>query len=171
MNLSWVGVRGMHIEDLLAASDVVVDFAARDKADLPRVLAVRAASVLKLSSDAVVDTIQSRDELGSTGIGTACRFRMRDCANKKALRLEQPLDYQAIDSEPVDIVSCCCYPPFSQLKQLNALAVITGKLRDKGVLERVRSATDAVELYRAIRHSAARRRANQPRQLQMAAAA
>jgi hypothetical protein len=37
----------MHIEDLLSASDVVVDFAARDKADLLRALAARAASVLK----------------------------------------------------------------------------------------------------------------------------
>jgi hypothetical protein len=50
----------LHIEDLLSASDVVVDFAARDKADLLRAPAARAARVLKLSSDAVADTIQRR---------------------------------------------------------------------------------------------------------------
>jgi hypothetical protein len=40
-------------------------------------------------------------------------------------------------------------PAFSQLERLHALAA--HKLRDKGVLERVRSAANAVELYRAIR--------------------
>jgi len=145
----------MHIEYLLSASDVVVDFAARDKADLLRALAARAARVLKLSSDAVADTIQRRDELGSTGIGNGVSIphaRLRELKKPFGLlaRLQRPLEYQAIDGEPVDIVFMLLLPAFSQLEQLNALAVVARKLRDQGVLERLRCAANAVELYRAI---------------------
>jgi PTS system nitrogen regulatory IIA component len=65
-------------------------------------------------------------------------------------RLKRPLEYQAIDGEPVDIVFMLLLPAFSQLEQLNALAVVARKLRDQGVLERLRRAANAVELYRAI---------------------
>jgi PTS system nitrogen regulatory IIA component len=145
----------MHIEDLLSASDVVVDFAARDKADLLRAPAARAASVFKLSSDAVADTMQRRDELGSTGIGNGVSIphaRLRELKKPFGLlaRLKRPLEYQAIDGEPVDIVFMLLLPAFSQLEQLNALAVVARKLRDQGVLERLRRAANAVELYRAI---------------------
>ncbi len=144
----------MHIEDLLSASDVVVDFAARDKADLLRAPAARAASVFKLSSDAVADTMQRRDELGSTGIGNGVSTPQARPRLEKPfgllVRLKQPLDYQVIDSEPVDIVFMLVLPAFSQLEQLIALAVVARKLRDQGVLERLRSAANVEELYRAI---------------------
>ena len=145
----------MHIEDLLSASDVVVDFSARDKADLLRALAARAARVLKLGSDAVADTIERRDELGSTGIGNGVSIphaRLRELKKPSGLlaRLKRPLESQAIDGEPVDIVFMLLLPAFSQLEQLNALAVVARKLRDQGVLERLRCAANAVELYRAI---------------------
>jgi PTS system nitrogen regulatory IIA component len=145
----------VQIEDLLAASDVVVDFAARDKADLLQALAVRAARLLKLNPDAVADAMQRRDELGSTGIGNGVSIphaRLREIKQPFGLlaRLKQPLDYQAIDGEPVDIVFMLLLPAFSQLEQLNALAVVARKLRDEAVLKRARSAANALELYRAV---------------------
>jgi nitrogen PTS system EIIA component len=66
------------------------------------------------------------------------------------VRLNQPLDYQDIDSEPVDIVFMLLLPAFFHLEQLIAYAVVARKLRDQGVLERLRSAANAVELYRAV---------------------
>jgi len=84
-----------------------------------------------------------------------CRYRMRDCGSQKKpfgllARLRQPLDYQAIDGEPVDIVCMLLLPAFSQLEQFNAYAVVTRKLRDQDLLKRVCGASNAVELYRAI---------------------
>ena len=145
----------MQIEDLLAASDVIVDFAARDKADLLQALAVRAARLLKLNPNTVADAMHRRDELGSTGIGNGVSIphaRLRELKKPFGLlaRLKQPLDYQAIDGEPVDIVFMLLLPAFSQLEQLNALAVVARKLRDEGVLKRVRSAANALELFRAV---------------------
>jgi len=113
------------------------------------------ATVLKLPPDTVADTIQRRDELGSTGIGDGASIphaRLRQLKKPFGLlaRLKQPLDYQAIDGEPVDIVFMLLLPAFSQLEQLNALAVVAGKLRDQGVLKRLRAANNAVELYRGV---------------------
>jgi nitrogen PTS system EIIA component len=122
---------------------------------LLRAPAARAASVFKLSSDAVADTMQRRDELGSTGIGNGVstpQARPRELKKPFGLlvRLKLPLDYQVIDGEPVDIVFMLVLPAFSQLEQLIALAVVARKLRDQGVLERLRSAANVDELYRAI---------------------
>jgi hypothetical protein len=60
---------------------VVVDFAARDKADFLRALAARAARVLKLSSDAVADKSKGAMSSALRVLETVCRSRMRDCAN------------------------------------------------------------------------------------------
>jgi nitrogen PTS system EIIA component len=116
---------------------------------LPRALAARATSVIKLSSDAVADTRQRRDELGSTGIGNGVSIphaRLREL--KKPFGLLDRLNH--IDSEPVDIVFMLLLPAFFHLEQLIAYAVVARKLRDQGVLERLRSAANAVELYRAV---------------------
>jgi PTS system nitrogen regulatory IIA component len=91
------------------------------------------------------------DELVSTGIGNGVSIphaRLREIKKPFGLlaRLKQPLDYQAIDGEPVDIVFMLLLPAFSQLEQLNALAVVARKLRDEAVLKRARSAANALEL-------------------------
>ena len=65
-------------------------------------------------------------------------------------RLKQPVDYQAIDGQPVDLVFMLLLPASAQLDQLNALATVARKLRDQTVLRRARIAGNASELYRAL---------------------
>ena len=145
----------MKIKDLLAPSDVLVDFAASNKRELLNILAARAANGLKLSTDSVVSDIQKRDELGSTGIGGGVSIphaRLREVQRPCGLlaRLKQPVDYQAIDGQPVDLVFMLLLPTSSQLDQRNALATVARKLRDQTVLRRARIAGSASELYRAM---------------------
>lgn len=145
----------MQIKDFLSASEVVVDFPASDKADLLRGLATRAASTLKLPGAAVVRSIQVRDELGSTGIGNGVcipHARLQQLKRPFGLlaRLKQPIAYQAIDDQPVDIVFLLLLPAAPQSDQLNVLAAVARKLRDQAVLRRARSATGATELYQAL---------------------
>jgi nitrogen PTS system EIIA component len=166
----------MHIEDLLSASDVVVDFAARDKADLLRAPAARATSVFKLSSDAVADTMQRRDELGSTGIGNGVstpQARPRELKKPFGLlvRLKLPLDYQVIDSEPVHIVLCWCYPPFASSSNSLRLRSSPASFVPKACLNAFAAPPMWMSSIVPSRYRSARRRANQLRQRQVAAAA
>ena len=146
----------MKIKDFLAPSDVAIDVRARDKPGLLKDLAGRAASTLKLPTSIVVREILKRDELGSTGIGGGVSIphaRLREVKQPYGLlaRLRQPIDFESIDGQPVDIVFLLLLPASSQLEQLNALAAVARKLRDPQLLRELRTATTAAELFRRIR--------------------
>jgi PTS system nitrogen regulatory IIA component len=145
----------MRIKDFLAPSDVAIEVRASDKASLLKDLAARAASALDLPADAVAREIEKRDELGSTGIGGGvslphARFREVKKPFGLLVRLKQPIDFDAIDAQPVDIVFLLVLPAASQLDQLNALASVARKLRDREVLQKLRAATSGTEFYRAV---------------------
>ena len=145
----------MKIKDFLSASDVAIDVRATDKAGLLKDLAARAASALGLSPEALAIEVEKRDELGSTGIGSGvsmphARFREVTKPFGLLVRLKQPIDFDAIDAQPVDIVFLLVLPAASQLDQLNALAAVARKLRDHEVLQKLRNANSITELYRAV---------------------
>jgi PTS system nitrogen regulatory IIA component len=145
----------MKIKELLSPSDVAIDFRAADKAGLLRQLAARAAAALNLQADAVASEIEKRDELGSTGLGGGisiphARFREVKKPFGLLVRLSQPIEFEAIDGQPVDLVFLLLLPAASQLDQLNALAAVARKLRDREVLAKMRSATSTTALYRSV---------------------
>jgi PTS system nitrogen regulatory IIA component len=144
----------MDIRVFLSAADVAIDVRAADKAGVLKELAARAAAALNLPVDVVASEIEKRDELGSTGIGRGVAIphaRLREVRQALALlaRLKSPIEFDAIDGEPVDLVFLLLLPAASQLDQLNCLAAVARKLRDTDVLGNMRSATSTTELYRA----------------------
>ena len=145
----------MKIKDFLSASDVAVDVRASDKSALLKELAGRAAVALDLPADEVSTEIERRDELGSTGIGGGVSIphaRLREVKKPFGVfvRLKSPIEFDAIDGRPVDLVFLLMLPASSQLEQLNALAAVARRLRDPAVLKKLREASTSGELYRAI---------------------
>jgi PTS system nitrogen regulatory IIA component len=145
----------MKIKELLSPSDVAIDVRAGDKAGLLRQLAARAAAALNLQADAVASEIEKRDELGSTGLGGGisiphARFREVKKAFGLLVRLSRPIEFEAIDGRPVDLVFLLLLPAAAQLDQLNALAAVARKLRDADVLRKLRAANSIAELYSAV---------------------
>ena len=125
----------MNIGDFLSAADVAVDVRTADKAGLLKELAARAAAVVRLPPEIVVTEIAKRDELGSTGIGGGVAIphaRLREVKSPFALlaRLKMPIEFDAVDNRPVDLVFLLLLPASSQLDQLNALAAVA---REHGV--------------------------------------
>jgi PTS system nitrogen regulatory IIA component len=148
----------MKIVDFLSLSDVAIDVRARDKAGLLKELAGRAASTLQLPVSTVAEEIEKRDELGSTGIGSGVSIphaRLREVTKVFGFlaRLRQPIDFESIDGQPVDLVFLLLLPASSQLDQLNALAAVARKLRDSQLLQELRAATTAAELFEVITRS------------------
>jgi PTS system nitrogen regulatory IIA component len=144
----------MKIKDFLSPSDVAIDIRPSDKVGLLKELAGRAASALNLPADVVASEIERRDELGSTGLGGGiaiphARFREVKKPLGLLVRLQQPIEFDAIDGQPVDLVFLLLLPAASQLDQLNALAAVARRLRDTDVVRRLRAANSSMELYRA----------------------
>jgi PTS system nitrogen regulatory IIA component len=144
----------MKISQFLSPSDVAIEVQARDKSDLLKMLSSRAALTLKLPVGVVVSEIKRRDELGSTGIGGGvaiphARFREVKKPFGLLVRLKRPIEFDAIDVQPVDIIFLLLLPASSQLDQLIALAAVARRLRDPDVLRKLREATNPTDFYQA----------------------
>jgi nitrogen PTS system EIIA component len=145
----------MEITDFLSSADIVIDVRASDKARLLRQLSAQAASGLGLDPDEVSNLIIKREELGSTGVGNGvalphARFPGLKAAFGLLARLRHGIDFEAIDDRPVDIVFLLLLPETGDGAQLNALASVARALRDPDALRRLRRASDAQAVYRAI---------------------
>ena len=145
----------MKIGDFLSPDHVRVDVRASDKGRLLHELSAQAATALGLDVQEISGQIDKREELGSTGVGNGVALphaRLQGLKSPFGLlaRLRQPIDFAAIDERPVDIVFLLLLPNTADSSQLNALACVARTLRNEHVLQRVRSASDASSLFRAV---------------------
>src|SRR5262249_27521408 len=130
----------------------LVDVRASDKTQLLEELARRAATTLNLAAERISAEILKREELGSTGTGGGVAIPHARIQGLKRtfgilVRLKKPIDFQAVDSKPVDLVFFLLLPAESAGVQLNALASVARKLRDAARLRSLRSAGGTADLY------------------------
>jgi PTS system nitrogen regulatory IIA component len=147
----------MDIKDFLSPDHALIDVRASDKAGLLQDLSSRAALALNLAVDRIAAELLKREELGTTGTGGGIALphaRMPEVTRPFGMlvRLKRPMDFDAIDSKPVDIVFLLLLPAAAECDQVQALAGVARKLRNPNSLQRLRGAADAAELYRAIVH-------------------
>lgn len=140
------------ISDFLAPTHVVADVRSSSKQHLLQGLAQRAGAALDLSADEVLSALLKREELGSTGVGRGVALpHARLPTVKKPFgamaRLKQPVDFDAIDGQPVDLVFLLLLPAPPEPDHLVALASIARKLKVPETLDRLRRAKTADELY------------------------
>ena len=145
----------MKVADFLSPASALVEAHALGKAGLLTELAERAARAVGLEAAPVVTAILAREELGSTGVGGGiaiphARLGGIDEPYGLLARLQRPIDFAAIDGEPVDVVFLLLTSDKPKADQLSALACATRALRDPGTLARLRAARTGPELYAAI---------------------
>jgi len=145
----------MKIADLLSPTDVMIDVRAPNKQQLLQELATKAAASLGLGGDMVASCLLKREEMGSTGIGRGVAIphaRLPDLQRPYGLlaKLKQPIEFEAIDGQPVDIVFVLLQPAAEESGQLGALALVARTLRPPENLVRLRGAKNSSELYSAI---------------------
>ena len=142
----------MNIKEFLSPDDTLVDVRVSDKTRLLQELAHRAAISLNLAAEQISAEILKREELGSTGTGGGVAIphaRIQELNKPFGIfaRLNRPIDFQAIDARPVDLVFLLLLPANPVGEQLKALASVARKLRDPLSLRGLRSAPDSVSLY------------------------
>ncbi|HTS40506.1 MAG TPA: PTS sugar transporter subunit IIA [Xanthobacteraceae bacterium] len=145
----------MVIADFLSPSNVMIDVQAADKTQLLKDLSKRAAASVKLDGDKVSKAILQRETLGSTGTGGGVAIphaRFPDLKKPFGIlaRLKKAIEFEAIDSKPVDVVFLLLLPGTAESAQLNALAGVARILRDAAITANIRRANDGAQIYRAI---------------------
>jgi nitrogen PTS system EIIA component len=143
----------VEIADLLTGPDAVLaNLKASGKKALLAELASRAATLFKLDERRLFDRLLERERLGSTGIGGGIAIphaRMSALAKPVGLfaRLAHPIDFDAIDERPVDIVFLLVAPEGAGADHLKALARVSRLLRDRSLVEKLRATESADALY------------------------
>ena len=145
----------MNIKEFLSPSDTLVDVRAFDKTRLLQELGRRAAATLNLAAERISAEILKREELGSTGTGGGvaiphARIQGLNRSFGILARLNKPINFEAIDGRPVDLLFLLLLPANPAGEELKALASVARKLRDPGCLRRLRSAGGTAGLYDAI---------------------
>ena len=145
----------MKISDLLSPTDVMIDVRASNKRLLLQEFAAKAATSLGRPADQVASYLLKREELGSTGIGKGIAIphaRLPELQKPYGLlaKLKQPIEFDAIDGQAVDIVFVLLLPAVAENEALGALALVARTLRSSENLARLRGAKNSSELYSAI---------------------
>jgi len=145
----------MKIADFLAASDVAVGMRASDKRQLLAELARRASGATGIDSATIANVLQARELLGSTGLGKGFALPHARVPGLTRFfgafaRLARPIDFQAIDQAPVDLVFLLLIPADAGSEHVAALASISRRLRNAEVLSLARKAPDAAALYQLL---------------------
>jgi PTS system nitrogen regulatory IIA component len=142
----------MNIADLLAPDAVLPAIKAQSKKQLLQELATRAHGLTRLSERRIFETLVERERLGTTGVGAGIAIphgRMTEAKTITGIfaRLEHAIDYEAVDSQPVDLVFMLLAPENAGADHLKALARVSRLLRDKSVCEKLRTAKSPEALY------------------------
>lgn len=142
----------MDLSDLLNKEAVIANLKAKSKKQAIQEMAAKAAELTGLSEREVFDTLLQRERLGSTGVGHGIAIPHGKLTRLDKLigffaKLEKPVDFDALDDEPVDLVFLLLAPEGAGADHLKALARIARQLRDAAVVKGLRNTGEPDEMY------------------------
>ncbi len=141
----------MIIGDLLTPGSICPRVSAGDKRKALAVISEVAARVHGLKASIVFEALMAREAIASTGVGHGVAIphalvKGVDRIRGVFVRLRPPIDYAAVDDEPVDLLFALLAPPEAAADHLRALARAARALRSADLRSqlRVASGTDAI---------------------------
>jgi PTS system nitrogen regulatory IIA component len=115
-------------------------------------LAARAARLTGKDERIIFDVLLERERLGTTGVGNGIAIPHGKLPGLPRLygmfaRLDTPVDFDAIDDQPVDLIFLLLAPETAGADHLKALARVSRLLRDKGLCEKLRGSDNRDALF------------------------
>ncbi len=144
----------MEIDELIGPNAVVAKLRVTSKKQALQELAKRAAELTGQPERAIFEVLIERERLGTTGVGNGIAIPHGKLADLDRLyglfaRIETPIDFDAIDEQPVDLICVLLAPETAGADHLKALARVSRLLRDQVVCDKLRG-TDSAEAIRAL---------------------
>ena len=134
----------MALADILQPEGIIPALRAHTKKQLLVELAATASKLTGISEREIFDVVLQRERLGSTGVGGGIaiphgKLKGLDKIVGVFARLEMPVDFEALDDQPVDLVFMLLAPEGAGADHLKALSRIARVLRDQDLVARLRS--------------------------------
>jgi PTS system nitrogen regulatory IIA component len=142
----------MPLSDLLAPNAIFPLLKVNNKKQMLQELSAEAAKSTGSDERKIFEILLQRERLGSTGIGHGVAIPHGKLPKIERIyglfaRLEKPIDFEALDGEPVDLVFLLLAPETAGADHLKALALIARLLRDPNIAKKLRNSRDANSLY------------------------
>ena len=149
----------MDVVDLLKTKCIVANLKVSSKKQALQELAKRAARLTGQPERTIFDVLVERERLGTTGVGHGIAIPHGKLAELDRLyalfaRLDAPIDFNAIDEQPVDLICVLLAPETAGADHLKALARVSRLLRDQATCEKLRGAESAEAIHALICESA-----------------
>ena len=149
----------MKFSDLLSSKAVKVLSSASSKKRLMHDIADVAEAAYGIPAHRAVEALMERESLGPTGVGhgVALPHARLDSVDRVVgifILLEKPIDFDAVDRQPVDVIFALFAPESSGAEHLKALALVSRTLRDTAFCAKLRANHDAATLHTIITEAA-----------------
>jgi PTS system nitrogen regulatory IIA component len=144
----------MKLTEILNSTHIQLDEVATSKKQVLEVIAKNAVQATKCEQQIVFDALVERERLGTTGIGKGVAIPHARLAGLTDLYCTflrvKPVDFESVDSKPVDLIFCLLVPEESGADHLKALARISKLLRNEDVCASLRDAKNEQEILEII---------------------
>ena len=145
---------------LLVPENVRVDLVVSSKKRLFEQVGLMFEDSDGIERDKVFDSLFARERLGSTGLGQGIAIphgKLNKLTQLHGIfaRLSQPIEFDAVDSQPVDLVFLLLAPESAGADHLKALARISRLFRDAEIVSKLRGSNNGAALYSILTEPAA----------------
>ncbi|ANC92467.1 MULTISPECIES: PTS IIA-like nitrogen regulatory protein PtsN [Azospirillum] len=138
--------------DLISPHAILPNLKASNKKQALQEMARKASELTGQHERAIFDVLLERERLGTTGVGHGIaiphgKLSSLDRVHGVFARLERPIDFDAIDEQPVDLIFLLLAPEQAGADHLKALARVSRLLRDQSMCEKLRGAQSGDAMY------------------------
>ena len=142
----------MLLSEILGPDAVKVLSGCTSKKRLFHEIGTLAEATYGLGQEDTIEALIDREALGPTGVGHGialphARLANVDKVSGLFLRLEKPLNFDAADRQPVDLVFALLAPEKAGVEHLKALALVSRTMRNQNVCAKLRANGDARTLH------------------------
>ncbi len=142
----------MEIIEIITPESVVANLKVTSKKQALQELSKKIAELVGQDERKIFNILLEREKLGTTGVGNGIAIphgKLDDLDKLQGVfaRLERPVDFDAIDERPVDLIFLLVAPESAGADHLKALARVSRLLRDKTMCDKLRGSDNAEALY------------------------
>lgn len=143
----------MEIKDILQPDCILCAVQGTSKKRVLELISqVASKHIVDIDQATILSSLMNREKLGSTGIGNGIALphgRLKGLSKVLAVVVtnQTPIEFEAIDKQPVDIFFAILVPEDQATEHLSTLSSIATKLSDKDTLKHMREATTDKDLF------------------------
>ena len=149
----------MDLSDLVKPDAILSSLKANSKKQALQALAEKAAALTGLEEREIFETLVQREKLGSTGVGGGIAIPHGKLARLDRIfglfaRAPKPIDFEALDEQPVDLIFLLLAPEGAGADHLKALARVARLFREPGIAAKLRASADKSALFAVLTEGA-----------------